>query len=919
MRVPAFLFAVSTLCSLLSGQAYVNYEAPHTHSIAVSADGSRLYVINTPDSRLCVFDLSDPQRPLLWKEIPLGIGPISVRPRTRDEVWVTNFVSDSISVVSISAGAVTDTIYVEDEPGDVVFAGTPERAFVSIGTNREVRVFDVASHLLLGTVPVFGDDPRSLTRSRDGKKVWVAVHKSGNGTTLVPDSLAPLPPPPLNSQLALAPKQGIIVDANDPKWGQLNVTLPDVDVVEIDTATLQVREYAKVGTILYQLAQRPGTDELWVANTESHNRVRFEPVVNGHVIDSRVTRITTGATATVTPFDLNPNINYKTLPNTAAQSTALSQPTGLEFDPTGTELFVAAFGTDRIGVVDPNTGNVVARIELGPATGSQALPRQKRGTRALAHHPSVGVLYAVNRLRTTLSVIDTSSRTVLRELGLVYDPTPVKIKEGRGFHYDAKLSGNGTMSCASCHQDGGFDGIAWDLGNPSGNMETAVDLLGTVFQMHPMKGPMLTQTFRGLKNTGPFHWRGDRRVLQDFNGAFASLLGGSVLPKADIDDFALFMESIRYAGNPNLALDRQLSTSPAGRSATDGLLYFTTKEFAPRAKCVDCHTTGTGTRRIILTGPMLGSVQAFKAPHLRNIYKRSGAKKQARGQTSGYGLHHDGEKRSTLEVLERSVFVNLRNDPANKEALTRYVEEFDTGTAPIVGYSRTANASNALSAALTSELNLMIARSVAVDCELIARGALDGEPVGFVFDVQSKKFVPDRFLGPLVSLASLRTAVSNGRGLLTFVCVPLGSGVRLGVDRDSDFNFDGDEAAQFYGTASPACAPELGIRTNSPMKLGNDVFGVVVENATVKSAAALLIGFGSSQLPIYDLNVLIDMNTSFAWSFTTNVDGVGIVPIPVPNTPALTGKALYFQALQAHACGQLGLRASRGMQSRIGN
>ena len=39
-----------------------------------------------------------------------------------------------------------------------------------------------------------------------------------------------------------------------------------------------------------------GTNEIWVANTESRNKVRFEPVVNGHVIDSRVTRITVGAT-----------------------------------------------------------------------------------------------------------------------------------------------------------------------------------------------------------------------------------------------------------------------------------------------------------------------------------------------------------------------------------------------------------------------------------------------------------------------------------------------------------------------------------------------------------------------------------------------------------------------------------------------
>ena len=35
------------------------------------------------------------------------------------------------------------------------------------------------------------------------------------------------------------------------------------------------------------------------------------------------------------------------------------------------------------------------------------------------------------------------------------------------------------------------------------------------FQMHPMKGPMTTQTLRGLAHAGAMHWRGDRA-----NGVF---------------------------------------------------------------------------------------------------------------------------------------------------------------------------------------------------------------------------------------------------------------------------------------------------------------------------------------------------------------------------------------------------------------
>lgn len=48
----------------------------------------------------------------------MGIEPVSVNPRTNDEVWVVNQEYDSISVVSVPKGIVTDRIRVKDEPMD---------------------------------------------------------------------------------------------------------------------------------------------------------------------------------------------------------------------------------------------------------------------------------------------------------------------------------------------------------------------------------------------------------------------------------------------------------------------------------------------------------------------------------------------------------------------------------------------------------------------------------------------------------------------------------------------------------------------------------------------------------------------------------------------------------------------------------
>lgn len=91
-----------------------------------------------------MFDTSNPPNPILIVEVPVGLEPVSVNPLNNDEAWVVNEVSDSVSVVSVSRGIVTDTLQAKDEPADVVFAAG--RAFVSCSRNNLIRVFDLATH-----------------------------------------------------------------------------------------------------------------------------------------------------------------------------------------------------------------------------------------------------------------------------------------------------------------------------------------------------------------------------------------------------------------------------------------------------------------------------------------------------------------------------------------------------------------------------------------------------------------------------------------------------------------------------------------------------------------------------------------------------------------------------------------------------
>ncbi|MFT4513096.1 MAG: DNA-binding beta-propeller fold protein YncE, partial [Planctomycetota bacterium] len=377
--------AITCIGFELIGQNPVNFESGPVHALDLSDDGTRLFIANTIGGRLSVFDTSNPEQPLLRREIPVGLDPVSVHARTRDEVWVCNQLSDSVSIVSVSEGRVVATLRVIDEPSDIVFAAG--NAFVTAATSDRVQVFDAVTRTPIATIDLFGKDPRALAVSPDETKVYAVIQRSGNGTTILPDNIAPPPPPPTNAALPTAPDQGLIVRWDDPQWsGQIPYSLPDHDVAEIDVATLTVARYFDaVGTTNTGIAVDANTGDLWVANTDARNLVRFEPQLRGHAIDSRVTKITTGATATVTAFDLNPGINYAQLPNNSARATALSEPFGIAFDTSQGVVFVAAQGTDRIAVIDAQ-GAVIDRIEIGDAIGAQIDTRNKRGPRALALH-----------------------------------------------------------------------------------------------------------------------------------------------------------------------------------------------------------------------------------------------------------------------------------------------------------------------------------------------------------------------------------------------------------------------------------------------------------------------------------------------------------------------------------------------------
>lgn len=860
---------------------FTNFETEPVRPLALSPDGSRLFALNTADDRLEVFSVAAEGLTRVG-EVGVGLRPVAVAARSNDEVWVSNHLSDSVSVVDVSdptAPRVVRTLQVDDEPRDIVVGG-PGRDRVFVATAAHRGRYDATNSIGRAFVWMFeADDPaarpqvatlrglkaRALAVSPDGRQVYAAIFKSGNRTTTVdertvnatgtPAPISPRPgpnlPPGPGRLLPLAqpgraltsrnlyqeptatptgtiqpPPVSVIVHFEGSKWldstgrdwtAAVPFNLPDEDVFVLDaTAPLPrvLRSMTGVGTILFNMAVQPGSGEVWVTNTDARNTLRYEPNVRGRAHESRVTRLILNAqpdTPVLEPVPLNRHIDLNQPPGSPeviAQS--LSQPLDIVFSKDGQRAYVAAFGSRKVGVLD-RWGNVVDRIDVGFGPAGLALDE--------AH----GRLIVLNHLDATLSVVDLATKAAAT-IPLAFDPTPPEVHAGRPFLYDAALSsGYGDQSCASCHVFADMDGLAWDLGDPAGEiLRMPFDLTHENFllkprdfRFHPQKGPMIVQSFRGLDGAGPMHWRGDRFGPEDdpgdelasfmqFRPAFKSLLGRTEpISETQMQAFGRFVLTIRYPPNPNENLDRSLT--PQQKAGYD----FFSGDFPADSgitNCVGCHTLPIGTDGLInFEGDRSG--QDFKAPHFRNLYEKVGRFNTGGDQVSGFGFTHDGSTDMVISLLRTELFV-FPAAPAEQQdvvrrQLTDYLMAFDTGMAPAVGRQLTVRGTPGQ--AEQTLLTTLQARAAVGDCDLVARGRQDGVERGWL--LENRAFQPDRAAEPRLAPEDLLALAGEPRGELTFTCVPPGDGRRAALDRDRDGYLNGDERDAGSNPADPESTP----------------------------------------------------------------------------------------------------------------
>ncbi|MBK6736426.1 MAG: thrombospondin type 3 repeat-containing protein [Haliea sp.] len=333
-----------------------------------------------------------------------------------------------------------------------------------------------------------------------------------------------------------------------------------------------------------------------------------------------------------------------------------------------------------------------------------------------------------------------------------------------------------------------------------------------------MKGPMTTQTLRGMATHGALHWRGDRVdgifgtdscaeasgapcseefSFRNFIVAFEGLVGmQGTIDSGEMQQFTDFALSIMLPPNPIRALNNSLSTP-----ATAGQTLFFGRNTDTIENCDGCHTLDPAQGFFGSGGEQSfeGEPQNAKVPHMRNLYHKVGMFGLSTSptftgeQVRGFGFLHDGSVDSVDHFLEAGVFSVTPTEELNLQAFSM---EFPTDLAPIVGQQVTRTATNG--AVANPRVDLLVTRASAnfsslmlggtvKECDLIAKGSVDGVERGWVREANGQ-FRSD--IDELIDYVTLRNSATT-QGPITFTCAPPGSGIRMGINRDGDNFLDG--------------------------------------------------------------------------------------------------------------------------------
>ncbi|HEX3773285.1 MAG TPA: di-heme oxidoredictase family protein [Polyangiaceae bacterium] len=527
--------------------------ARHSSSLAVSADGRQLFVANPEADSISEIDTTEralvreillaPTAPAL--DATLGAYTPSVMPRAvalspdGHTLYVTGERSSSLYAIDVASGTLEKSVNVGSEPIGLILSADGASLFIACSQDSSVVRVDAASLTLTGAVTV----PR---------EPW-ALGWSGDGSTLLVTHLL-----------------GPGVTALDPNSMSVNATWTIPDSAARGDARLahgQVRG-------IYDLASRPGTNELWIAHTLLGTDTA-QPALNFE------------STAFPAISVLQSDGTYQRTLSTDAQDVpgvdgsfadVVSGPHALAFTSEGDYALVLDANSEDVMVLD-----ATRRIE-----STLARPLPGKFPDGIVLSPDGNFTYVDERGSADIAVLklDRSSGALTLTLDgaaiprLTADPMPAPMRLGLELFNSANSSAypittDHWIACATCHMEGRSDAVTW------------------LFTQGPRDTP---SNAGGMLGTGFLFRTADRRKVQDYFHTINTEQGGRFDPTAE----ATLLDALSAYVNYALPLPIPPTTDPA--------LVARGSELFDQSGCASCHAgprftdSGQGNPSLDLSG-----------------------------------------------------------------------------------------------------------------------------------------------------------------------------------------------------------------------------------------------------------------------------------------------------------------------------
>jgi YVTN family beta-propeller protein len=585
-----------------------------THSSSIAADQVRKVIYNVNSDQGTVSAVTMDSLTKIW-ETQTGQDPKSLSVDNKGRVWVANSRGDSITVLDGANGSVLKQISLPygSMPFGISVSPQGDKVYVTLAARGELVTLSAEEMRVLKFTRV-GMQPRALAISADG--VYALISRF------------------------------ISTDARGEVY---KVDLRNDSVQSIGLAIDKTADTESSGrglpNYLGFLAISPDGQSAWVPSKKDN-------IQRGLTRDGLVPDFESSVRAIVSQIDLGKNSETIALRNDFNDR---DMPVAVEYSPLGDYVFVAVQGSNSVEILDAYTGTQITGLEkVGLAP--QGLTLSADGKRLFVHSflSREILVYDVARLdrATKIKTISVVANETLSEEELL----------GKQIFYNSKdrrMSRDGYISCASCHQDGGEDGRVWDFTDRGEGLRNTITLRG-----------------RAGMAQGRVHWTGNFDEIQDFENDIRNNFGGTGF--LTDEQFKMTQDTL---GTPKAGLSKELdalaayvkSLSTAERSPyrqADGTFTEEAlkgeKVFA-RLQCAQCHSGNdftdsaqgslhnVGTMTSLSGQRRKGPLTGLDTPSLRGIWA-----------TPPY--LHDGSANSLREVFTKR---NSKNQHGTTQSLTQ--------------------------------------------------------------------------------------------------------------------------------------------------------------------------------------------------------------------------------------------------------